>query len=294
MYLYSIIIFGLVCYLGPHIRRQSPLQNLALAWIYILDTLINAAYTTLFGLTWFIILAKHLSPNGKDAEAPLDALPGGKTINDTAGFTDPEATVNRVEVITSPSGAGAVAGQDAVAHGVIGTGGSTFGSVIFESGSIMSIIIISSLWFIRIYFVVIVMSYARGVLRQAIAASPPQNSSATSPTAVTTDSTDGNPFHASLPAGQGWKGKLGRILVSFPRNYWLSKDEVDDEWARGADERFRRQNPNRGPVIKNPPPSKGTSERERRARSGTGPPPPAADVRIPLKRGEGSGSSIEL
>ncbi|KAF2152290.1 DUF1753-domain-containing protein [Myriangium duriaei CBS 260.36] len=296
MYLYSIVIFGLVCYLSPHIRRQSPLQTLCLAWIYILDTLINAAYTTLFGLSWFIILAQHLNPSDTEGDEPLGATPpGGKMINDTAGFTDPEAVVDKVEVIATPK-PGLMPGQDAVAYGVVGDGNS-FGNVFFESGSLMSVTVISSLWFIRLYFVVIVMAYARGVLRQAMASTPPQVPAGKVDLAPDAygppqSAADRNPFHPSLPAGQGWQGQLGRILVSFPSSYWLGKDEADEEWVRGADERFRRYASNRqprGPLIRSPPPpTKGTSERERRARSGTGPPPPGLDV-----RGQGRGRKSE-
>ncbi len=212
MYLYSIVIFGLVCYLGLHIRRQSPLQNLVLAWIYILDTLINAAYTTLFGLSWFIILAQHLNPSGTDDQEPLGTMPpGGKMINDTAGFTDPEAKVDKVEVIVTPK-AGLVPGQDAIAYGIPGDG-HNFGNVFFQSGSLMSIMVISSLWFIRLYFVIIVMAYARGVLRQAIVSTPPQPPAGKTgllDPIMPPQTPDRNPFHQSLPAGQGWQGQLGR------------------------------------------------------------------------------------
>ncbi|GAM88541.1 hypothetical protein ANO11243_065740 [Dothideomycetidae sp. 11243] len=283
MYLYSIFVFGLVCYLGSHIRRQSPLQNLALAWVYIFDTLINAAYTALFGLSWFILLAQHLNPSSPDSKDPLGVSPpGGKTINETAGFTDPEV-------------------KNAVAHGVAGDG-SSFGNVLFQSGSMMSIIVISSLWFIRLYFVVIVMAYARGVLRQSMASTPPLSANKPDPASDSVapiDSPEHNPFHSSLPAGQGWQGRLGRALVKFPSTYWLGRDELDEEWVRGADERFRRHTTNReqlrGPLLRNPP-TKGTTERERRARSGTGPPPPGLDTRSQgrSKKLEGTGSGSDV
>lgn len=284
MYIYSIIVFGLVCYLGPHIRRQSPLQNLTLAWIYILDTVINAAYTLLFGLSWFILLAKHLSPMESDEDAPLGANPpGGQTMNDTAGFTSPEHDVDRVEVITKPRPGSVTAGQDAVAHGIASDSTSPTSNVIFESGSMMSIAVIAALWFVRLYCVIIVMSYARTVLRQSLASVPVNPSDSSSA---------GNPFSPALPAGQGWRGRLGRLLVRFPKNYWLGADPSDDEWMRGANQRFsmpRLPSARRGPLLKTPapPPMKGTGERERRARSGTGPPPPGLDGG---KEAAGSGS----
>ncbi|KAG9720317.1 DUF1753-domain-containing protein, partial [Aureobasidium melanogenum] len=80
MYIYSIGVLAALCYLSPHIKRQSPLQCLALAWLYVIDSLINASYTALFGTTWFLMLARHIN----DA-APSDdsKLPGGAMMNDT-------------------------------------------------------------------------------------------------------------------------------------------------------------------------------------------------------------------
>jgi hypothetical protein len=83
MYIYSIGVLGAICYLSPHIKRQSPLQCLALAWLYVLDSLINASYTALFATTWFLMLARHIN----DPVAGDDSkLPGEKMMNDTAGF----------------------------------------------------------------------------------------------------------------------------------------------------------------------------------------------------------------
>ncbi len=52
-YVYSIGVLGLLIFLIPHIRRQTPFECLALAWVYILDACINAAYTAAFGLDWY-------------------------------------------------------------------------------------------------------------------------------------------------------------------------------------------------------------------------------------------------
>ncbi|KAH0156018.1 hypothetical protein KCU82_g10453, partial [Aureobasidium melanogenum] len=76
-----------------------------------------------------------------------------------------------------------------------------------------------------------------------------------------------NPFREGREEGEGWKGRLGRIMTSVGKRYWLGKDD-EDEWVRGTGERFtnkKRLN------IRVPEP--GVGERERRARSGTGPPP---------------------
>ncbi|KAF4549094.1 Inositol phoshorylceramide synthase regulatory subunit kei1-like protein [Elsinoe fawcettii] len=304
MYIYSIIVLALVCYLGPHIRKQSPLQNLALAWIYIFDSVINATYTALFGLGWFILLAQHLNPSPTDSDGPKATTPGGKMINDTAGFTDPEAgPVDKVEVIAEPRPDKFPPGQDAKAYGIID--GSGLGNAVFQSGSIMSITVISILWFIRLYLILIIMAYARQCLR-GYAQSQSHRSSSKPDSADDADSaplsTDGstipNPFAPTAPLGQGWQGALGRLMTRFPATYWLGRDEADEEWVRGADERFRRRS-TRGPLLRNPPAptSRGTKERERRARSGTGPPAPSIEL-VGRRSGEsafeGSRKSGEL
>ncbi|PSK59220.1 Inositol phoshorylceramide synthase regulatory subunit kei1 [Elsinoe australis] len=287
MYIYSIVVLVLVCYLGPHIRKQSPLQNLVLAWVYILDSLINAMYTALFGIGWFIVLAQTLSPSPTEGDAPKATTPGGKTINDTAGFTNPESGgVDKVEIIAEPRPDKIPPGQDAkvITHG----DGSGLGNAVFQSGSIMSITVISFLWFVRLYSILVVMAYARQVLRgysQSASAAANRKPASADDADSTTDhlmadsKTLANPFHYASPLGQGWQGKLGRFLTKFPETYWLGRDQADEEWVRGADERFRHRMANRTPLVRNPPPrSKGTGERERRARSGTGPPPPGMDV----------------
>ncbi|TIA53534.1 DUF1753-domain-containing protein [Aureobasidium pullulans] len=256
MYIYSIGVLGALVYLSPHIKRQSPLQCLALAWLYVLDSLINATYTALFGTTWFLMLARHIND---PAPGDDDKLPGGKMMNDTAGFTSPEVNATRVEVVATP----AMPGQKAVAVGV--NDGSALGHAVFQSGSIASISVICALWTIRIYFCLVVMAYARGVLRQHILMTS-SNNFGLHGGSERTDLAE-NPFREGREEGEGWKGRLGRIMTSVGKGYWLGKDD-EDEWVRGTGERFtnkKRLN------IKVPEP--GVGERERRARSGTGPPP---------------------
>ncbi|GKT85626.1 ras small monomeric GTPase Rab6 [Colletotrichum tofieldiae] len=48
MYLYSLGVVVLLAMFMPHIRKQSPFETLGLAWLYIIDTILNAAYTTFF------------------------------------------------------------------------------------------------------------------------------------------------------------------------------------------------------------------------------------------------------
>ena len=54
MYLYSVVALVLLALLMPHIRKQSPLECLALAWFYTFDTVLNCVYTVAFAVTWFL------------------------------------------------------------------------------------------------------------------------------------------------------------------------------------------------------------------------------------------------
>jgi inositol phosphorylceramide synthase regulatory subunit len=58
LYIYSVTALGTLAFCLPHIRKQSPFQNLAFAWLYIIDTVVNTAYTTLFAVSWFLALEK--------------------------------------------------------------------------------------------------------------------------------------------------------------------------------------------------------------------------------------------
>lgn len=264
MYIYSLIVLALFTLLAPHIRKQSLLQCIALAWLCLIDSVINAMYTAAFGLAWFIVLAKHAT-NAADA-------PGGSTIDEHSGFTDPKYNVSHVDVVATEA-SGLTSGQDAVTVGKQANGGGdaapigSLSEALFQSGSIASICIISALWAIRIYFVLVVLSYARGLLRQHILLSSQQ-----SPYGLQNGSQDSktaeNPFAEGREEGKGWKGRLERIMVGVGKSYWLGSDEEHEAWVRGVGSKFGREN--RGTHLQPP----GVSERERRRRSGTGPPAP--------------------
>lgn len=255
MYIYSLIALCVVASLAPHIRSQSPFHCLALSWIYVLDSVINAGYTAVFGVTWFLVVSQHLS--GAKGTPPG---PGGSTVDDTAGFTNPTyENVSHVDVSPTPDGGVVTEAQEAVA-----LEGRSLGHGLLQSGSMSSIVVICALWAIRIYFVLVVLSYARYVLRQHIAATSRQN------TALHTGSKSAtvaeNPFSPHLSEGKGWRGKLGRAMVSVGKSYWLGgEDNEDDAWMAIGESRLRRR------AEPEPP---GVVERERRRRSGTGPPPP--------------------
>jgi len=260
MYIYSLFALGAAAYLACYIRKQSPLQNLALAWLYVIDSVINALYTAAFGVVWFLVLASqpHEKPVGSK-------VLGGSTMGDTSGFTSPKYNVSQVDVVATPA-EGLSAGQDAVAVGSgEGIPAAGLGDAIFQRGSIMSITLIVAFWLLRLYFILVVMAYARGVLRQYIVATSTTNYTSAPPSGTSAQLAE-NPFAEHREEGRGWQGKLGRTMVRFGKTYWLGSGD-DGEWMRSVGGKFSKlRNVGVEPF--------GVGERERRRRSGTGPPPP--------------------
>ena len=249
MYIYSIFALALAAYLAPRIVKQSPVHVLGLAWFYLIDSIVNAGYTASFALNWFLVISQHQRNSGSGSAPSAGIGKGAATIGDTAGFTSPKHNVTKVDVGAAPA-VGLTQGQEAVAVGHPGS--VSFGHGILQPESMTSIMIISMLWVMRGYFVLVVMSYARSVLRHHRMASAPM-------------SLNDNPFSEDKEDGKGWEGALGRAMVAVGRNYWLGVDD-DDGWARGLGGKFRRS----GELSI----SVGPLERERRRRSGTGPPLP--------------------
>jgi inositol phosphorylceramide synthase regulatory subunit len=258
MYLYSVAALILLALLMPHIRKQSPLECLALAWFYAFDTVINCVYTVAFAVTWFLTV--RTSDSGTQTNAT-----GSGTMNGTAGFISTVYNVSKVDVVASPS-TELVGGQDAAAIGKAATATAVTTSSSFQH--VPSLVIIVLLTLIRFYFALIVMAYARQILRKYL-----QTSSARSHI-INDGSSDleaENPFAPNMPLGQRWRGKLGRTLLFIGRGYFLD-GPVDDDWARGVNSRFKPS------VVPVPGDRRGTFERERRARSGTGPPLPPPNL----------------
>jgi hypothetical protein len=260
-YIYSLLALGIVAWLYPAIRKpEEPLKIVALAWIYVLDTVINSVYTALFGAGWFLVLARELN----QPVSFKGDVAGSETIDDTAGFTNPQYNATKVDVVAVP-GPGLLDGQTAIAYG---SQYGSLGDAIFHSGSIASLTVIGLLWIVRTYFCILLMSYARSILRQYVASTSTDYSHADDPAMAE------NPFRREREEGAGWKGKLGRFMLRFPtKRYWLGKDEAEDEWVRATSGRFES---GRGTGLRIKVPENGVGERERRARSGTGPPPPIA------------------
>ncbi|KAI9649663.1 hypothetical protein NHQ30_002244 [Ciborinia camelliae] len=245
MYIYSLPAFLLLAFLTPYIRKQRPFQCLALAWFYFFDTVINTAFTAAFAVAW------HLDQYNKGIPS---AAPGTRPVGDAAGLASNASAVN------VDNSSGSVAGHNAAAYGSAGGATEKF---TFEE-EVPSLAIVISFSLIRVYFILVIMAYARQVLRQNM-----YSASATKLQLKTDGSTDAraeNPFAADSPQGKGWKGKLGRLMVKVGEGYWLG-GQVDEAWVKGLDGRFKSQKPD-------------TVERERRARSGTGPPVPTKGLGI--------------
>ncbi|KAH6660743.1 Inositolphosphorylceramide synthase subunit Kei1-domain-containing protein [Truncatella angustata] len=180
LYVYSVVALGILAFCLPHIRKQTPFQNLAFAWLYIIDTLVNTAYTTLFAVSWFLALDKV----------------GAKPAEPTETDEPPE--------------------------------GGFLGAI--DTTASMTFVVLFTL--IRVYFMFVIMAYARSVLLQYREGADQQNWDDESQSVE-------NPFAQGMAEGEGWKGKVGRKMVSVGRSYWLPSLAERDEWARSMNSRFR-------------------------------------------------------
>jgi hypothetical protein len=257
MYLYSLIALALAALLFPHIRKQSPLECLALAWLYLLDSLINAAYTAAFGVTWFLVVSQHYD-SGKASG------PGSETIAQTAGFTSPKYDAAYVEIQNTKEGNNFVANPP--------RGADHLSNAVSQPESFQSIVFICLLWVMRVYFVLVMLAFARQTLRLWVViprhTQLPTHSRNVSVASVA--DIDREPFSGTSPEGQGWKGKLGRVMVGIGRSYWLGEEE-EGNWLGNLGQKFRNRSTNNTELP-------GPLERERRRRSGTGPPQPSQSV----------------
>jgi hypothetical protein len=266
MYLYSTVALAATVFLNRHIRLQSPFETLLLAHLYALDSVVNALYTAFFGIAWFYVIAAQ----------PGDShMPGSHGISDNAGFTSPKYNVSKVDVIAQPT-EGIRPGEDAVAVGHAAATGAGLGNAVFQSGSIMSISLISGFWALRVYFVFVMLAFARQCLRTHVAANASSAAWYNSNNMQTTaNDIAENPFAEGKEEGNGWKGKVGRAMMSGAPQYWLGSDEGED-WMRGVGGKFKKATQLEQPI--------GFNERERRRRSGTGPPVPQLNLGDNLPR----------
>lgn len=169
-YALSLVIIGALAYLIPHVRKQSPFENLALAWLYVLDTFWNIGYTAAFGTIWYLTLGSQ--PNDGDPEHAANP--------DTAA----------------------------------------------------SMVLVTVFTLTRLYFSLVVISHARNVLRRYL------NEERGADELVANGSSP-NPFDKGSALGDGWRGKLGRVMIVVGRGYWLGRREEDEEWVRDVGSKFR-------------------------------------------------------
>lgn len=331
MYIYSLIALALGANFAPHIRKgpYSPLQNLALAWLYLIDSAINACYTIAFGLSWFLVLAQSTQPTSSspaEAGSHKATMPVGQDMmDDVAGFTNPSFTVSAVDVVMTSTPAGKKPGaaligkegsnraESSKATNSAGamTGGGALTTVVLGRESLSSLVTICGLWLLRLYSILVVLAYARSVVRQHVVIQSQTSAGYTESTPVDKDNSSAlhadNPFARGTQAGAGWRGALGRLMAGVGKGYWLGVDRdsespgTDEEWARILGDRFNeRRGHRRGQMSRS---SAGTSigsyseaqagpgERERRRRAGTGPPPPPTSLGINTAAASGEGRS---
>ncbi|KAK4099293.1 DUF1753-domain-containing protein [Parathielavia hyrcaniae] len=194
-YLGSIFVLATLALCLPHVRTQSPFHNLALAWVYAIDTLASAAYTAAFATTWYL-----------------------------ATVHDPKGPAGAEQDAGSPSN-GDVQHDDAQAAQV------QAGTDVHDTAASMVLIVAFTL--VRFYLSLVVMAHARMVLLRFVDQRMGEAVDATGA------STSADPFAVGAPLGEGWRGKLGRVMVSVGRGYWLGGKKEDEEWARAVSSKFR-------------------------------------------------------
>ncbi|KAG8417889.1 GTPase Ryh1 [Metarhizium acridum] len=164
---------------------DSPFECLALAWLYVLDTTINGAYTATFGLDWYFA-----STANNESDSASTSLPGIVA----QGFDGLR--------------------RERAVHGK---------AVPQETAT--SMVLIVGLTLIRVYFSLVVMAFSRQVLQKYMQLMILEGPGV--------DENEG-PFAADLPDGDGRKGRLGRLMVSLGKGYWLDIPGSEN-WERSVD-----------------------------------------------------------
>ena len=128
-YLGSIFVLATLALCLPHVRKQSPLYNLALAWVYAIDTIVSAAFTTTFAASWYrATMGGVKSPASPASPASAEADTGSPSNGD----------VQR-DAASPAAGAGV-------------------------PDSALSMVLIIAFTLVRVYFSLVVMAYARMVV----------------------------------------------------------------------------------------------------------------------------------
>ncbi|KAJ0302602.1 hypothetical protein COL516b_007140 [Colletotrichum fioriniae] len=210
MYLYSLGVVVLLAMFMPHIRKQSPFETLSLAWLYIIDTVLNVAYTTFFAVNWYL------------NSSALDKHPAGSTTPAAAG---PAAAAEIAET--------ALANGAPVVPDVPGTT-----KHIGPQESWMSLGLICSVTLVRVYFALVVMSFAQQVLQRYSAADMGWEEEGRSSGAGKNGNGVDGPFSQGEPGGEGSRGRVGRVMLALGRGYWL-RERPQEEWASAVSAKFR-------------------------------------------------------
>lgn len=318
-YIYNVAILVLLAICIPHIRRETPLPNLALAWAYTIDTLINAAYTATFALRWYLASSSAAAAAAATSAAAALAAAANTTVpaavetasSTTGAITSAAASAASAAATAASllvlrddttgtatvSSTGATAAETSPSAVPTAGGGGWMGA--HETAASLTLIVLVTV--VRFYFSFVVVAHTRQALQRygdhvaesAAAADgaldddedysggdetkyhnggegksernkdigdeeaglkpgsrstrgrrhrrrnrpstyPPPRPQPSLPSGPSST----NPFAEGSPAGEGWKGKLGRTLVGVGRNFWLGRQK-DDEWTRDVNSRFR-------------------------------------------------------
>jgi inositol phosphorylceramide synthase regulatory subunit len=192
-YTISVVLIGLLAYLIPHVRKQSPFQNLALAWLYVIDTIAHFAYVSAFATTWY-----------------LETVQNVKT--------------STVEEVASRRQDGNEKGDAMEAEPVVKG----------NPDAAASMVLVVAFTLLRVYFGLVIMSYARAVLQRYS-----NEERGTTADEIIANGSSANPFAVGSPLGEGLKGKMGRLMVAVGQGYWLGYREEDEDWARDIGSKFR-------------------------------------------------------
>jgi inositol phosphorylceramide synthase regulatory subunit len=255
MYIYSLPVLLFTVYLAGHVRAQSAWHCLAFAHLYALDSVVNAFFTVAFAVDWFVVLSAD------DAAA---RVPGAGMLHDAGRVSAPAHNGTGAEALAAPKAATAAAA--AASAGVAAATGSTLAGLVFDGSNAMSVFLVCAFWLLRMYAVFVVFAHARQVLRRTVQQNAMAGFVGGNPFAKggSTDLAE-NPFAEGNPAGAGYMGAAGRLMVRFGRGYWLGRGGGGDV----------AQSPRRLMVVTKARTSQEgqtLGERERRRRSGTGPP----------------------
>jgi hypothetical protein len=263
MYIYSLPALLFTVYLASPVRAQSAWHCIAFAHLYALDSVVNAFFTVAFAVSWFVVLAA-------DDSAAAARVPGAGMMRDAGGFASPALNVSQVGVVAAPK-PGLAPQQEAVAvgrpaaapPGVAAAAGPSLAGLMLNGSNAMSIFIVCAFWLLRMYAVFVAFAYARQVLRRTVQLNAAAGFASGDPFGKGDASLAENPFAEGNPAGSGYMGVLGRLMVRFGKGYFLGRGGVEPESPRRLMVATKVRTSEEGQIL---------GERERRRRSGTGPP----------------------